>query len=159
MTRILNRIVQVSTAIVMMASISACSVSRNAGDTYSSELDFNLRWVTKTHHDIVMEYGAPDRVEYDGENGKILVYEKISTSTTTDASPSIFSDMTEYRTTVTNTRKYTHFFLDEEGVCYLVKSNMSSPAQQRRDRTFSNVIRFSIVGLSLASTLAMFLVE
>ena len=66
------------TAIVLC--LGSCSLTR----TIPMEAEYNVEWQGKRYSEIVMHFGAPDRVEYDGMNGQILVYENFTAVTTTD---------------------------------------------------------------------------
>ena len=93
------------------------------------EAEYNVEWQGKRYSEIVMHFGAPDRVEYDGMNGQILVYEKYTTVTTTDVDTHFGRFDPDYTTKVRTDKDYIHFFLDENDICYLVKSN-----EKRTDR-------------------------
>jgi hypothetical protein len=83
------------------------------------EPSYNEQWNGRSHADIVAEFGAPDRVESDGLDGSILVYETITT----------VSEIKEkytgvYNETVTTDKEYTHYFIGSDDRCYAVKSNV-----------------------------------
>ena len=83
-----------------------------------------------------MHFGAPDRVEYDGMNGQILVYENFTTVTTTDVDTHFGRFDPDYTTKVRTDKDYIHFFLDEKDICYLVKSNekRTDPKAENRSK-------------------------
>ena len=80
-------------------------------------------WVGKSYSEIVRHFGAPDRVEFDGKDGSILVYEDFTTTTNTDVDTHFGNFDPDYETTVKREKHYTHFFIDIDSQCYLVKSN------------------------------------
>ena len=85
----------------------------------SMEPSYNEQWTGRSHADIVAEFGAPDRVESDGLDGSILVYETI---TTTSEIKEKYSGV--YNETVTTDKEYTHYFIGSDDRCYAVKSNV-----------------------------------
>ena len=99
--------------------LSSCSIMK----FHSVEEEYNKVWVGKSYSDIVMHFGAPDRVEFDGKDGSILVYEDFTTTTNTDIDTHFGNLDPDYKTTVTRDKHYTHFFIDINSQCYLVKSN------------------------------------
>ena len=52
--------------------LSSCSIFKH----YSVEQAYSEVWKGKSYTEIVVSFGAPDRVESDGNGGQILVYEK-----------------------------------------------------------------------------------
>lgn len=101
------------------------------------EQEFNLAYVGKTYSNIVTTFGAPDRVESDGQGGKILVFEKINTTISTDVDTHFGMFDPDYTTTQSTSKSYRHFFMDEDGVCYLVKTNQMLPGGKydKRDKS------------------------
>ena len=61
-----TRILYLLAAVLIFSSCSILKVS-------SVEQEYNEVWKGKSYTDIVMEFGAPDRVESDGDAGKILI--------------------------------------------------------------------------------------
>ena len=65
--------------ILTMLLATSCSIYKQ----YPLEEEYNQSWKGRSYGEIVAEFGAPDRVEYDGIDGRILVYEEfISTAKT-----------------------------------------------------------------------------
>ena len=130
----------------MLAAMTSCGTSKYI-PTEEEELTQN--WAGKEYSDIVQSYGAPDRVETDGKDGSILVYEEFATviNRQTDSRETVFGP--SVTTTITNRDKkyFTHFFLNPEGYCYLVKTNRDVPGSAR-DKQFAK--RFWI-GVGIAS--------
>jgi len=112
--------------------LTSCGALRQS---IPSEDQYNLEWVGRTYSQVVAYYGAPDRVESDGNNGNILVYENVQLNSTTDS-------VTQNITTST-IKKYKQFFVDEEGICYRVKTNMPYETEQtkRRNKIRSNILK------------------
>ena len=113
--------------IVAILSVS-CSVSRPSGGQYVSGSDYyNQVYRGRTHAEIVMEWGAPDRESSDGAGGVILVYEKFTTTTKTDIDDHFGLFSPDVTTTTTDHKSYIHFFIGRDGICYNVNTNYISP--------------------------------
>ena len=78
-------------------------------------------WVGRETGDILERMGTPDRIDPDGKGGSILVYESAPDYSSPDYD--ILAPESSART-----RRYAHFYLDDEGVCYRVDTNRSLPA-------------------------------
>ena len=101
--------------ILFVLALSSCS---SAIKYISLEPAYNEQWTDRTHADIVATYGAPDRVESDGLDGSILVYET----------------MIDY-----SEKEYTHFFIGADKRCYAVKTNLieaDPDSVKKSNRTF-----------------------
>ena len=119
--------------LISLLAISSCGVLRN----YPLEQEYNEIWKGKTYNEIVMSFGAPDRVESDGNGGKILVYEEFDTTTTTDVDTHFGNFDPDYTTKVRTSKTYTHFFISSDNSCYHVKSNMTKlDVQGKNGRTW-----------------------
>lgn len=92
--------------LILLFSVVAFSSCAPAVKYISMEPSYNEQWNGRSHADIVAEFGAPDRVESDGLDGSILVYETYTT----------VSDVVE--------KEYTHYFIGSDSRCYAVKSNI-----------------------------------
>ena len=86
---------------------------------------YNSTYRGQTHSQIVMDFGAPNREVSDGGDGIILVYEDVSTSSYVYSTGYVDHDVNV---------SYIQFFLDGQGVCYNVKTNRLSPAQEQSIR-------------------------
>ena len=107
-------------AVLMAASVlTSCASAR----FFPMEEELNAQWAGASHHDIVREFGAPDRETTDGDGGVILIYEEISRSYETEEDTHLGLFDTDYTTTVRENKLFMHFFIGRDGVCYLVKSN------------------------------------
>lgn len=100
----------------MLAAVTSCGTTSRIEQLPTTEEEWSQLWAGKEYSDIVQSYGDPDRIAPDGNDGSILIYETVSTAMET-GDP----------TTVVEERYYTHFYLDQEGFCYLVKSNQYVP--------------------------------
>lgn len=107
--------------LISLIALSSCGVLKN----YPLEQEYNEVWKGKTYNEIVMSFGAPDRVESDGNGGKILVYEEFDTTTITDVDTHFGNFDPDYTTKVRTSKTYTHFFISSDNSCYHVKSNMT----------------------------------
>ena len=129
--------------LISLLAISSCGVLRN----YPLEQEYNEIWKGKTYNEIVMSFGAPDRVESDGNGGKILVYEEFDTTTTTDVDTHFGNFDPDYTTKVRTSKTYTHFFISSDNSCYHVKSNMTKlDAQGKNGRTWL-VVSLGVMGV------------
>lgn len=127
---------------VAAVAVMASSCATLGTDYITAEQEYNNFWVGRTHADIVKTYGAPDRIESDGNTGQILVYESLSTTYDTDVDPGFGMFGPEYSTRVSESKKYTHFFMNSSGVCYLVRTNRSMPG----GRVESNNLKWIGIG-------------
>lgn len=120
--------------ILMTTAILTCSCA--TVKYIPMEEEYNREWKNRSYSEIVMEYGAPDRVEYDGKDGSILVYEKFTTVETTDVDTHFGMFDPDYKTKISTEKEYVHFFLGRDDICYLVKSNQTyaDPKSQKKAR-------------------------
>ena len=116
MTSPMRKIVVFCIVATVLAAVTSCGTAKRIEQQPTAEEERTQLWAGKEYSDIVQSYGDPDRIAPDGNDGSILIYETVSTAMETDDS-----------TTVVEERYYTHFYLDQEGFCYLVKSNQYVP--------------------------------
>ena len=135
-----------------LLALSSCATAKYV----SIENDMNNEWVGKRHYDIVTEFGAPDRETSDGKNGTILVYETITRSYRTDEDTHFGYFDPDYTTTISENRSYIHFFIEGNGICYLVKTNHLK--REGKGPTSTQILHYSIWGtaLGLAIILPLF---
>lgn len=101
-------------AVVAFLSCSTTRrVSRETGGSDNS-------WVGNTTMDILHEMGDPARIDTDGKGGSILIYESNPGYDSPDY------DILDPDAS-TRTRRYAYFYLDAEGLCYRVDSNIDLP--------------------------------
>lgn len=130
---------------ITLAAVSVLLGLSSCGTTYVSvEPDANKAWVGKPHSEIVKTYGAPDRETEDGLGGKILIYEegRVVETGVANSAPTYgphFGGLygfyyhmnepvnTSYTSEKTLEVDYAHFFIDPNGVCYQVKTNLTRP--------------------------------
>ena len=105
-----SRILCLLAAVVAFSSCSILKVS-------SVEQEYNEVWKDRTYTEIVMEFGAPDRVESDGNGGNILIYEKVSTTATTDVDTHFGNFDPDYTTKVQTHKSYVHFYVGPDHMC------------------------------------------
>ena len=147
---IMKRLVSLVIAAICLAS---CSIGRHI----PKEAEYNALWKGKSYSEIVMHFGAPDRVEYDGHRGQILVYEDFTTTTTTDVDTHFGMFDPDYTTKVRTDKRYIHFFMGENDTCYLVKSNRTEADPKTKKRFMT--IFWSYTGvLSILGLLVPFLI-
>ena len=119
----MRRIVDFCIVATVLAAMTSCGTARRIEQLPTEEEEMTQRWAGKEYSDIVQSYGDPDRIAPDGNDGSILIYETVSTVMETDSD--------DAPTTVQEERDYTHFYLDQEGFCYLVESNQYVPGIAR----------------------------
>lgn len=129
----------------VFSSCGTISALLGSPDYADMEREFNMAYVGKTHANIVTTYGAPDRVESDGQGGQILVYEKITTKTSTDVDTHFGMFDPDYETTISTDKSYKHFFMDQDGICYMVKTNQSLPGGEN-DRKDKKLTKWTYIG-------------
>ena len=99
-----------------LALLTACGTTRRV-----SASEGTAAWEGRTTSEIMRAMGDPDRIDTDGKGGSILVYE----STPDYSSPDY--DILAPEASA-SPRRYAHFYLDDEGVCYRVDTNRTLPA-------------------------------
>lgn len=117
--------------LILLFAVLAFSSCSTAVKYISLEQSYNDQWVGRSHADIVTTYGAPDRVESDGLDGKILVYETI---TMVSESREKFSGV--YDNVSKSEKEFTHFFVGADNRCYTVKTNLveADPESVRKSK-------------------------
>ena len=110
--------------LLAVISVTACSAARRAST--STPQDPVSSWVGCSTTEILEAMGSPDRIEGDGKDGSILVYE--SSPDYDDPKYDIFDPQAAAKT-----RLYARFYLNREGVCYHVEANRDLPSAPRRD--------------------------
>lgn len=113
---------------VVLTYLSFCSCTTTR--IVSKQNDYTQSYVGATHQQIVSNLGAPDRQTSDGNGGTILIYEKTTVvSSSQSVATKEFMTLNSYtpgnRTVTSSTANtsYVHFFIDNEGKCYQVKTN------------------------------------
>lgn len=116
----MRRIVVFCIVATVLAAMTSCGTAKKLEQLPTQEEELTQRWAGKEYQDIVQSYGEPDRIEMDGDDGSILVYE--------EQAP-VSERVPQVPTTVTdrNHEREMYFFLNPEGYCYLVSTNRSVP--------------------------------
>lgn len=86
----------------------------------SAQDDYNRRYRGYTRSQIINDYGAPDRIVSIDGSSVILVYEKFSSSISRPVDP-LGLGLGSY--TETKNRIYTEFYIDNNSICYNVRTN------------------------------------
>ena len=105
-----------------LALLTACGTSRLV-----SAAEGTHAWEGRTTSEILQVMGDPDRIDPDGKDGSILVYESGPDYSSPDYD--ILAPDASARP-----RRYANFYLDDEGICYRVDTNRNLPAPSRVDR-------------------------
>ena len=127
--------------LLAVIAVTACGTARQvpASQTPSSS------WIGCSTSEILEAMGNPNRIDGDGRDGSILVYE--SAPDYDDPGYDIFDPQASART-----RRYAKFYLDREGVCYFVDTNRDLPSAPRADGIESVLVS----GLDILFDLAIF---
>lgn len=99
-----------------LALLTACGSSRRVSAAVGTD-----PWLGRDTEEILDRMGTPDRIDPDGKDGSILVYESAPDYSSPDYD--ILAPEAEVRP-----RRYAHFYLDDEGRCYRVDANRTLPA-------------------------------
>ena len=105
--------------LLAVATVTACGTTRRVTATEGTPV-----WEGRTTSEILQVMGDPDRIESDGKDGSILVYESGPDYSSPDYD--ILAPEAEVRP-----RRYAHFYLDDEGRCYRVDTNRPLPVPSR----------------------------
>jgi hypothetical protein len=103
--------------LLAVLTVTACSTARRA----STALTPATSWIGCTTTEILDAMGDPARIDGDGQDGSILVYESAPDYSSPDY------DILAPEASV-SPRRYANFYLDEEGRCYRVDTNRNLPA-------------------------------
>ena len=102
-----------------LALLTACGSSRRVSAAVGTD-----PWLGRDTEEILDRMGTPDRIDPDGKDGSILVYESAPDYSSPDYD--ILAPEAEVRP-----RRYAHFYLDDEGRCYRVDTNRPLPVPSR----------------------------
>jgi hypothetical protein len=105
--------------LLAVVTVTACGTSRRV-----SAVDGTPSWEGRSTAEILRAMGDPDRIDADGKGGSILVYESAPDYSSPEYD--ILAPEAEART-----RRYAHFYLDDEGRCYRVDTNRPLPVPSR----------------------------
>lgn len=116
-----------------LALLTACGSARRV-----SAADGTATWEGRTTSEIIRAMGDPDRIDTDGKGGSILVYE----STPDYSSPDY--DILAPEASASS-RRYAHFYLNDEGRCYRVDTNRSLPVPYESYHSYRSWLLVPIV--------------
>ena len=115
---------------IAVCLFASCATTKTYQVSMLSE--YTNMFVGKSHNDIVSALGAPDRQTTDGAGGTILIYEKITTTSTSNSVNAAYNvnyftktytpGVKTSTSTSTNT-SFVHLYIDNSGTCYNVKTN------------------------------------
>ena len=112
-------------AAAMFLCLSSCSILRSGLQAPDTSY-----WYGKSRNAIMMSFGVPDREASDGAGGVVLVYEDISTVTSKNGKKEkdYVTDEPVYKSSESTyqVRRFVEFFLDVDGSCYNVRTNLNS---------------------------------
>ena len=106
-----------------LALLTACGSSRRVSAAVGTD-----PWLGRDTEEILDRMGKPDRIDPDGKDGSILVYESAPDYSSPDYD--ILAPEASVRP-----RRYANFYLDSEGVCYRVDTNRNLPAPSNYHRS------------------------
>ena len=137
-------------AATILAAMISCGTTKYVP---TEEDELTQIWAGKEYQDIVQSYGEPDRIEMDGMDGSILVYEGHATAidSQTNTRDSVY--VTQVPTTVTdrNHEREMYFFLNPEGYCYLVSTNRSVPGNDME----KNDLKEGLIGMGVMTGITL----
>ena len=137
-------------AAAILAAMTSCGTTKYVP---TEEDELTRIWAGKEYQDIVQSYGEPDRIEMDGMDGSILLYEEHATviDSQTNTRDSVF--VTQVPTTVTdrNHEREMYFFLNPEGYCYLVSTNRSVPGNDME----KNDLKEGLIGMGVMTGITL----
>ena len=120
----MKTIAYILSVVLLFTGCSSYKSLLDGSNTSGTEY-YNSTYRGQTHSQIVMNFGAPDREVSDGGDGIILVYEDVSTSSYVSSTGYVDHDVNV---------SYIQFFIDNQGVCYNVRTNRLSPEQEQSIR-------------------------
>ena len=128
-------------AAAILAAMISCGTTKYVP---TEEDELTQIWAGKEYQDIVQSYGEPDRIEMDGMDGSILVYE--------EQAP-VSERVPQVPTTVTdrNHEREMYFFLNPEGYCYLVSTNRSVPGNDME----KNDLKEGLIGMGVMTGITL----
>ena len=100
--------------LLVLVAATACGTSRRVARSQEQP------WVGSSTLEILEAMGDPDRIDGDGKDGSVLVYE--SAPDYDDPEYDLLDPDASARK-----RTYAYFYLDSEGECYGVETNRSLP--------------------------------
>ena len=136
--------------LLALLAVTACSTTRRVSTAPAP----SSTWVGCTTSEILEAMGSPVRIDGDGRDGSILVYE--SAPGYDDPKYDIFDPQASAQS-----RQYARFYLDREGLCYHVDTNRELPPAPRGEAPDAEIsagldILFDILLLPLL-TISIFL--
>ena len=136
-------------AAAILAAMTSCGTTKYVP---TEEDELTQIWAGKEYQDIVQSYGEPDRIEMDGMDGSILVYEEHATVIERD---SVYVTQVPPTVTDRNHEREMYFFLNPEGYCYLVSTNRSVPgSDMEKDDLMEGLIGMGVMtGITLTATI------
>lgn len=124
------------TIMAIVCLFTSCISSVPTTSYVSMEEDYAKAFVGSHHNVIVSSLGAPDRQTSDGAGGTILIYEKVTTTSSSNSNSIATAYNVNYysktytpgaqtntNTVTTQNTSYIHVFIGADGVCYGVKTN------------------------------------
>lgn len=87
----------------------------------STEPETKRAFIGASESSIIRAKGAPDREVSDGAGGRILVYERYYSNSNTYYYGYGFSN-----TSTRQNRNYTEIYINEDGICYDVRTNLAN---------------------------------
>lgn len=146
--------------IVAAVSLSSCATVNYV----AAEKEYSAAWVGQTHSAIISSYGAPEREVTDGNGGLILVYEKKTTIVDNSFGHPYgygwgwgwgYGTNTVQASTTTD---YVHFYVNPQGICYQVKTNMCLPGgvYDNQQRAVASEVKTAAIIVAVAALLFPF---
>lgn len=84
-----------------------------------------------SYNELVQQFGAPDRQTDDGAGGRILIYETITYQNNTSTKSDYYGNGYTTRSNTTSNTTYLHIYVNQDNVCYNVKTNLTKTETER----------------------------
>lgn len=84
-----------------------------------------------SYNELVQQFGAPDRQTDDGAGGRILIYETITYQNNTSTKSDYYGTGYTTRSNTTTNTTYLHIYVNQDNVCYNVKTNLTKTETER----------------------------
>lgn len=84
-----------------------------------------------SYNELVQQFGAPDRQTDDGAGGRILIYETITYQNDASTKSDYYGTGYTTRSSMTTNTTYIHIYVNQDNVCYNVKTNLTKKETER----------------------------
>lgn len=151
-----KKILSICAAVLMLCSCSVSNVLFYKDNYVPVEGRLNDQFIGLGYADIVRANGAPTREASDGMGGIIYVYEESITEYSAYSREGV-RNVPLYSDAVAMTyRLYTEFYVDPDGMCYLVRSNRVEADGRVFSPARTIIISAAAAGILIPALLSVF---